>query len=251
MIQLKLTVNSDQAGVLAMALSVFLRLCRRDMRVLGELVESGFIPVFDSATTWRSKKATPELIQEFETIVQVISAVIGEAMHDRDNLAAIGYQAASLERKLLTVLQEQAQESVVVVCSLDEAQAAAEALDAFTRLGIGQIMIVEEMLRFGVVQVEDHTDNRGAAQTKTVDRCKGLFERLRGTLNFAAGQSLGVGNQSVKIEAHRAWEMCKVVRQALVIHREPNPAFRGVHYDGLDLLRYTSDPRPAACVAEI
>lgn len=41
--------------------------------------------------------------------------------------------------------------------------------------------------------------------------------------------------------AVRAWEIKKAMERALSMHRDPNPAFPTVDYDGR-VVRYTSDP---------
>ncbi len=246
--ELVLKINRDQAGALALALATFVRLCRRDMQVLRELLETGFIPVFDSTSTWRSRPATRDVVWEFVSIVDAMGAVIGTPVPEGVAVEGEGGIADAVAQRVAASMQDGAREQLAVVCSLQEGQVVAEALDAYTRIGMGQIMIVSELLRFGTVKVEGASSDSGMANLREVDRFEALVERLRGSLNFSAGQSLGVGNRSVKVEAHRAWEMCKVVRQALAMHRDPSPAFRGVHYDGLDLLRYTKDPKPRASI---
>jgi len=243
--KLVLKMTRDQAGALLKALSVFVRLCRRDFKVLRELVEAGFIPVFDGSDTWRSRPATPDVLAEMDWIIAAIGGVIGQPLDENEAIEGAGGSAESLARRVETVLAGTQSDVIVVVGSLEEGQAAAEALDAFTRLGIGQIVIVDEMVRFGTVRVLTADGGPGHADLKAVHRCEAMFARMRAALNFSAGQSLGVGNRSVRIEAHRAWEVCKVVRQVLAMHRDPAPAFRGVHYDGLEL-RYTQDPKPTA-----
>ncbi len=244
--ELVLKINRDQAGALAHALSAFVRLCRRDMQVLRQLLESGFIPVFDSTSTWRSRPATRDVVWEFVSIIEAMEAVIGKPVPEGVAVEGEGGLADAVAQRVSTSLEDGSRDQLVVVCSLQEGQVVAEALDAYTRIGMGQIMIVSELLRFGTVKVEGASPGSGMANLRELDRFEALVERLRSSLNFSAGQSLGVGNRSVKVEAHRAWEMCKVVRQALAMHRDPSPAFKGVHYDGLDLLRYTADPKPKA-----
>jgi len=167
-------------------------------------------------------------------------------LKENEPLEGVGASALSLSRCIEVLLAGSQSDVILVVSSLDEAQATAMALDAFTRLGIGQVMIVEEMVRFGAIRVVESAGSSGHADLRVVNRCEAMFERVRAALNFSAGQSLGVGNRSVRIEAHRGWEVCKVVRQALAMHRDPSPLFRGVHYDGLELVRYTQDPKPTA-----
>lgn len=62
-------------------------------------------------------------------------------------------------------------------------------------------------------------------------------------LGFSRGQSLGISNRHVDIKVQRAWEVKKMLDQALAFENNPNPSFKGVNYDGLPI-RYTNEEVP-------
>jgi hypothetical protein len=67
---------------------------------------------------------------------------------------------------------------------------------------------------------------------------------------FSPGASFGIGSHHVSSDAHRAYEVKKVMEKALAVWRDPNPqGIKGVNYDGL-IVRYASDPAPVAEVRE-
>lgn len=130
---------------------------------------------------------------------------------------------------------------------LEQADVLVAALDLYTRLGIGQLEMVEECFRM---------DDIPTAKPVSFDERMRLAEILRAqmdaakqTLGFSRGASMGIGGPRVPIGAQRAYEMQKVLAKALAEYRDPNPGFRGVNYDGL-VLRYTQDPAPKAAVAK-
>ena len=76
------------------------------------------------------------------------------------------------------------------------------------------------------------------------DNCKPIKSSLR----FQQNGSNGIGHPHVAPSTHRAWDVRKVLEKALAEHRNPNPTFRGVNYDGL-IVRYTQDPEPTVEIA--
>lgn len=128
---------------------------------------------------------------------------------------------------------------------LEQAHVLVAALDLYTRLGIGQLEMVEELFRMEAIP---------ASRPVSFDERMAMAEALRDQMNaakqtigFPRGGSLGIGGTLVPIGAQRAYEMQKVLAKALAEYREPKPSFRGVNYDGL-ILRYTQDPVPTATV---
>lgn len=73
-------------------------------------------------------------------------------------------------------------------------------------------------------------------------------DEKRGALGYPANGSYSIGNARLDGRVQRAYEVKKVLQKALAEHRDPNPSFRGVDYDGL-IIRYTQDPVPLAAVA--
>jgi hypothetical protein len=76
-----------------------------------------------------------------------------------------------------------------------------------------------------------------------------LMKQAKKLLGHSATSSFGIGHTYVPIDAKRCYEVEKVLDRALSEHRDQNPKFRGVNYDGLTV-RYTTDPAPVAEVKE-
>lgn len=128
---------------------------------------------------------------------------------------------------------------------IEQADVLVAALDLYTRLGIGQLEMVEELFRMDGIPASRPVsfDERMAM----ADALRDLMNAAKQTIGFPRGGSLGIGGTLVPIGAQRAYEMQKVLAKALAEYREPKPGFRGVNYDGL-ILRYTHDPVPTATV---
>ena len=133
--------------------------------------------------------------------------------------------------------------------SIESARAVIEALDAYTRVSIGQLHIVAEMVSMGKIakaSPEGQTE-RSFANTDELGRVRDLMDSAKAILEYPANGSHGVGHRHNSQECHYAWEACKVLQKAIAEHDNPDPKYRGVHYDGL-IVRYTDGPEPAAVV---
>ena len=143
-------------------------------------------------------------------------------------------------------------ENVQLTVTVPQAQAMAKALDLFARLSIGQVGMIAEMV--AMQEIPMYAPNGAPGRNATPEVCDtvraGIEEVLR-TLGYSGfGHSLGVGNEHVPVAGHRAYEISRVLEKVLAEHRDPNPKFRGVNYDGLSL-RYTNDPAPVALVVQL
>lgn len=142
---------------------------------------------------------------------------------------------------------------IVIECSIEQAAAISDALEAFARLGMGQIGYLAEMVAFGVIPLGGRYQSNGVlldraiASPDATDVVRGLCNQIKSEMGYAVGGSNGVGHPHVSTSVHRVWEVRKVIEQTLAEHRNPNPTLRGVNYDGLTL-RYTTDPKPVATV---
>lgn len=139
-------------------------------------------------------------------------------------------------------------ETVQLILTVDQAAAISEACEVLARLGIGQIEYVAEMVRFGVIRphtvsAEPDTKFNADRSEAVADLCDAIKRELRMPVNG----SRGIGHPHNPMQVRRAYEVKKVIDKALAEHREPNPSFRNVNYDGLGP-RYTSDPAPQAVV---
>lgn len=132
----------------------------------------------------------------------------------------------------------------------EQAHAVAKALDLYTRMGLGQIREIGHLVREGAIPFAAHIPADGVGgvldRMDAIDRLLGEVSEM---LGFQPSASYGVGNPRVPVAALRAYEVEKVLQQALALDRDPNPRFRGVDYDGLGP-RYTPDSAPKAWVQD-
>lgn len=121
-----------------------------------------------------------------------------------------------------------------------QAIAVSEALDIFSRLGMGQLEIISEAVRMGTIPSPSIGDDYGKYKQvyHTISEIKEL-------LGFPPGGSYGIHNRSVPVNSRRAYEVKKVIDKAVSENRDPNPKFRGVGYDGLTLRVTENEPKPA------
>ena len=133
--------------------------------------------------------------------------------------------------------------TVTIQVTLDQARAIAFALDTYCRLCIGQLEVVTALVNDGTIPIgwrEPAKDRLGA----DYDTCKSIDAHMReckNLLGYWPDGSNGIGHPHVDITGKRAWEIKKALKKAMAVHRDPNPAFPTVDYDGR-VVRYTSDP---------
>lgn len=138
--------------------------------------------------------------------------------------------------------------TVHMMLTLDQAHAVCAALDLYTRIGIGQWEELAHLVRLGEIPVSrPAAEPRAAPDPVICDRVAALVGAIKQELGYPWNGSNGIGHPHVTPSAHRCFEIQKVLAQALAVHRNPHPAFRGVDYDGLSV-RYTQDPAPVARV---
>lgn len=93
-----------------------------------------------------------------------------------------------------------------------------EALDLYTRLGIGQLEILEEHLRMGSFSPEDDRE----LTFRILDRAKSVIQSLKmDVLGFQSGASFGIHHPSVNPGVSRTWYLLKVLRHRLSWDRQP------------------------------
>lgn len=131
---------------------------------------------------------------------------------------------------------------------LPQARAVCLALDTFSRLAMGRLGIVAELVRHGEVR----PDREAGATPADVRRIAGEMETLMADaarcLGHRSGSHHGIGANGIPAAARRCYEVQKTVDLALAMHADPTPRFRGVDYDGVTV-RYTDDPLPEAGVS--
>ena len=124
-----------------------------------------------------------------------------------------------------------------------QATATALALDTFSRLAMGQLTIVADLVIDGHVASCDASLPPPALTRKVRE----TMDEIRAALGHQRGAYLGIGSPKVGKTAKRCYEVEKVLLRVLALLRDPDPTFRDVDYDGLSM-RYTQDPTPEATV---
>ena len=142
---------------------------------------------------------------------------------------------------------EPADPKVQITLTIPQAEAMVGALDIYTRLGLGQVHMFAEMVADGSIPIK--SESVKIPEMDAIHNIAALCNEIRRELGFQPGESYGVGNRAVSDKAHRAYEIEKVVKKALAMHKNPNPPFHGVQYDGLSI-RYTNDPAPVCMITE-
>lgn len=139
---------------------------------------------------------------------------------------------------------------VILECTVDQADMLVKALDVYTRLGIGQVSIIAEMISMNQIP---SLPSRAVDPVQPIDlrdASYGLINKLSRLLGYSgSNHSMGIGGSAVNMDTHRAYEMKKVISRALALDRNPKPTFRGVNYDGL-IVRYTKDTAPKVCIED-
>lgn len=137
-------------------------------------------------------------------------------------------------------------EKVILTLTPEQAVAVRDALDLYSRICIGQIEEIGQLVRFGTIPMRNPADMpREMADADRCDEIVRLLNDAKAILGYPISGSNGIGHPHVDASGHRAYEIKKVLAKALAEHRDPAPQFRGVDYDGLTV-RYTQDPAPVA-----
>lgn len=135
-------------------------------------------------------------------------------------------------------------ERVHIELTLDQARAMSAALDAYTRLAIGQMGAISNLASFGLIP----SANGESATIEQLRDLEVVMDQASRALGFSPNSSLGIFNEKVSLAGKRSYEVMKVLDKVLAEHQYPAPSFRGVNYDGLSV-RATSDPLPVAKIA--
>lgn len=133
---------------------------------------------------------------------------------------------------------------LTLTMTLDQAYAIVRMLDLATRIHLCQFDEITFLARIGELK-------HASGLCLDYDECHAIeseIDKLTRFFGFAKNASFGIGSANVSKDAHRGYEVKKVLEKTLAEHKDPNPkGFRGVNYDGL-VVRYTNDPAPVAQV---
>ena len=138
---------------------------------------------------------------------------------------------------------------VLVEMTVEQAEASCKALDFMTRIYLGQINVLDELFRYEGVKARDTSTDSGGRNLSLdeLERVGALCDEIKRTLGFERGASFSIGSRAVNSNAHRAYEVLCVLRQAVAQEKTPNGS--SVWHDGLRM-RYTQDVAPIATVVE-
>lgn len=148
------------------------------------------------------------------------------------------------------------EQKVLLELTIPQAKALGEALDVYFRLCLGQIDVVSDMVVDGRIPVFScasfctPSPKQGEQKTANAEQCQGArmhAQAIKGVLGFGYGQSMGINHKHLHISGVRAYEIHRVLTQAIAIHERLNPMVRGVNYNGL-MLRYSDGSAPVASV---
>lgn len=135
---------------------------------------------------------------------------------------------------------------VLVAMTLEQARAALQALDLFNRLGLGQIEELAQLVNTGMVPVfKKPQQPRETASMEVADEVYVKMKLIKSMLGYPSGGSLGVGHPHVAVDAMRAYELQKVIAQAIATRPGSITPQCSVDRDGLGP-RYTPDQAPEA-----
>jgi len=127
--------------------------------------------------------------------------------------------------------------TVTIECTPDQAAALTRMLDLSVRIHMCQFWEIEMLARFESIK---HVEGRPLTLDER-DELRLRLARVSEVFGFSPSASFGVGSPHVDSDAHRGYELKKVLEKAIAEWREPNPqGIRGVNYDGL-IVRYTDD----------
>lgn len=131
-----------------------------------------------------------------------------------------------------------------ITIELDEKQARTilNALDAYARIGCGQLNIVREVIceRWN----DKRWEYREGADTGLIIAKQALFPELG---SYHA--NYGIPNRDVPLEFRRAYDIKKHIERPIALAKNPNPAFFTSNYDGA-VLNVSGEQLPTVTVSE-
>lgn len=138
--------------------------------------------------------------------------------------------------------------SIAITLSAEQAEAVRAALDLYTRLCLGQVERVADLVRDEVIPLMSHQGNdRRTADESICAAVASVLREVKFHLSYPAAGSMGIAHPHVHLNGRRAYEVERVLSGALAHywHRDA----RASDADALDL-RLTSDPLPRAQFVE-
>ena len=133
---------------------------------------------------------------------------------------------------------------VTITCTDMQAECITRALELYARLGLGQFQEITYLCR--TKQIRGRNGELTHEQCETIDV---FCDQIKRELGHPPNGSFGIGSPKLHPMTQRAFEIKKQIEKALALHRNPNPSFPTVDYDGR-IVRYTEDPDIAVSVSD-
>lgn len=132
----------------------------------------------------------------------------------------------------------------------EQGEAISAALDLAVRIGLGQFEEIASLMTGGIVKATESVSTDNVCDFVRVrDQVLEGLNFAKTTLGHPINGSYGIGSDRLDIRTLRAYEVSKVLDQALHNMRpDADTAFKGPKSDGL-VVRYTQDPVPTAVAA--
>lgn len=131
----------------------------------------------------------------------------------------------------------------------EQANVVRAALDLYTRLCLGQLERVGDLVRQDVIPVStEHTHDRRTADLRTCDAVSSLLVEAKRHLKYPPTGSMGISHPHVDLSGRRAYEIAHVLTGAIALskHHGTSTDDSGGALDP----RFTADPPPHARVVE-
>lgn len=260
-IEVTLTVNDQQGIAVMAACNLYARVAMGQLERIADLVRDGIIPLNRKVQEGRATASVEETVAIEEQIKGVKSAL---GYHPNSSFginhphvhgsARDAWTARKVIRDTL-VAQDGKDPKSVTPIQIDgrQARAVADACDFHSRILSGDLLEVINLMRFGIVvpyrKAEEERARFSDVSEEDMDMTNARLLMAKRILGFTPNSSLSIGHPHLDPAANRTWEVKKAIEQALAVHRDPNPEFKGVNYDG-NIVRYTRDPAPVVTVGE-
>ena len=253
-VHVNLEMTAAQASAVSAACWMYVRLGTGHLEEILEYVRHGLIPARREVDQERAPVDTTDFMAIRRQLLG-IKGVLGfradmmsghNVNHPHIHPSVL--EAYQVRMELCDQLNDPRVDAVTLAMTVSRAGIVSEACDLYTRLGMGQMEEIVDLVRWKVIpSARPETEGRASVFDDAVEKIEGHVAAIKHFLGHHPNSSLGVGHPHVDLNAKRTWETKKAIDQALALHRDPNPEFRGVNYDGNDL-RYTDDPVPLVTV---
>lgn len=213
------------------------RVCREAAEMMRAFVRGDLVPLVDEIVVGRvqrrtesgSEVVTPEAARGLEALLRDGMGHLRLPMAD-----PMSSRRAALDGSLAGAVI--AASDVRMEMPTEVAQALSQALDVFSRVGMGQWEVIAEVVHGPWTEV--HPDTSAWQQR---DELQTLLFAAKRWLGHPQNGSFGIAARGVHDDMKRAWEIKKQIDQALVHATDAARPCYDVRSDGR-ILRLTADP---------